>query len=444
MKYNYPGTVDAVYTASAKSDENPFIEAMPESLTKEKLFQRIRSFPQYPDNLPMLPAKERRELVPLLSSIFLPMDYMYRLYDAAYRAMISTYTTMTTKESIKQLNGLYLTKFGKELTTHYTTQCECCAMLGVPGIGKTSSFRRCMSTMPQVISHTTYREKPFFCKQVTYLFVECPSDCSVKTLTANVARALDNAVGTHYVDSRIMPKSLSAGAAALMLKQLCINHHVGLLIIDEIQNAVLTAHVAHQTSRLIKFLVELMNDTATSVFLIGTMEAEEMFLKEEHLRRRTRGARLLPMKHDAVFRGFLETLWAYQFVAKPSQLTDRLMDLFYEYSGGIPAYLIKLYQESQVQAILSGEEIMDEAIIRKTVKLLAIEPPKKYYDGVNISEIRIEESSQEELPIIENRRGRKAEQRDELDILQIAESVGSLQELKDRLQQIGLLEDLRC
>ena len=95
--------------------------------------------------------------------------------------------------------------------------------------------------MPQVIEHTEYHGQPCYGKQVLWLHVECPSDCSVKTLGYNIMAALDKAISSHYLDSMQGLRSASASAIATQTKILLANNHVGLLVIDEIQNAVLTA-----------------------------------------------------------------------------------------------------------------------------------------------------------------------------------------------------------
>lgn len=64
----------------------------------------------------------------------------------------------------------------------------------MPVVGKTSTIRRALSLLSQVIEHEKYQGKPFFCKQILYLIVECPSNCSVKTLGLNIAVAIDKAI----------------------------------------------------------------------------------------------------------------------------------------------------------------------------------------------------------------------------------------------------------
>ena len=63
-------------------------------------------------------------------------------------------------------------------------------------------------------------------------------------------------------------------------------------------------------------MVELTNDTCTAVYFVGTPEAEDLFVSQEHLRRRTRGMRLLPLKPIGAYRAFLNAIWPYQFTKR--------------------------------------------------------------------------------------------------------------------------------
>lgn len=346
-KYPNEQTVGAVYDDAPVG--NPFLAAMPDMFPPEKVFEKIGSKLPIPHNLSDMTAEERRRQIPVLSTVFIPMNYMYNLYDILYRTIQTTYTTRTMIEEIRQINTL----FNDEEKLSFSTGADSGSILGVPGIGKTSTIKRCLSTMPQVIEHTEYMGKAFFCKQVLYLHVECPSDCSVKTLAFNILAALDRAIGSHYLENLTVLRSASASAAATQVKILCMTHHVGLILVDEIQNAVVTARKNRQVKPLIKFLVELTNDTSTGIYFAGTPLAEELFTSQEHLKRRTRGVRLLPLKPDGTYLAFLNGIWSYQFTAKPAPLTDKLACKLYDHSGGIPAYIVKIFLACRQMAIFS-------------------------------------------------------------------------------------------
>ncbi len=303
--------------------------AMPEMLAHSAFMAAVRSLPPLPAGLGAMTPEERRQHLPMLSSLFIPMDYTYVLYDQLFRALSSTYSTRTMLEEIRRTNALFR---GAPV---YSTQPATGSILGVPGVGKTSSIRRALSLLPQVIEHEEYLGKPFFCKQVLYLNVKCPSNCSVKALALNIMTALDKAAGSSYLQQFVSLRS-AASALATQVKILCLTFHVGLILIDEIQNAVATAEKNRQVKPLIKFLVELTNDTCTSVFFVGTPIAEGLFTSQEHLKRRTRGMRLLPFKPDGAYRAFLQAIWPYQLTSATAPLSEQLANKLYGHSGGNP------------------------------------------------------------------------------------------------------------
>ena len=418
--------------------DNPFLAALPEMLPRDEFLSTIRSTPGLPHDLPRMSPEERRQSLPMLASLFVPLDYMYAVYDQLYRAIRETYTTRTAMEEIRQINALFC---GKE-NISYATQAASGSVLGVPGIGKTSTIRRALETMPQVIEHTEYMGQPFYCKQVLYLRIECPSDCSVKTLALNLLSALDRAIGSDYLHQLISLRSIAASAVATQVKILCMTHHVGLLLVDEIQNAVETAQRNRQIKPLLKFLVELTNDTATAVYFVGTPAAEQLFTSQEHLKRRTRGIRLLPLKPDGTYRRFLEQLCPYQLTPQQAPLTEKLANKLFDYSGGIPAYIVKIFQETQAQALLLGQARMDERVMQRAIDILAIKVPKTYSGGTYLSDFDVGDAenvpsqSSEEIPrevpeevpeespesiprLYANQRGRRAASRDAQDLVAV-------------------------
>ena len=456
MKYDSVQTVSAVYTENPLAKTiNPYLEAMPELVDIKTFTERLKSLPEIPYNVELESPEVRRRYLQELNKLFIPMDYMYVIYDMLYRAIEATYGTKGTVESIRQLNSVYEDfRAGESISHAYSTQAFSGAVLGVPGIGKTSTIIRCLNLIPQVIVHTKYKDRPNYTKQINYLRVECPSDCSVKTLAFRIVASIDKAIGSEYFNQMTLQKSLSASSITTKLKIICMNHHVGVIVIDEIQNAVTTAQKNKQIKPLIKFLVELTNDTSTSLCFIGTLAAEELFMSEDHLKRRTRGLRLLPMKPDAIYRNFLDILWAYQLTLNKTELTTKIANKLYDYSGGIPAYMVKIYTEAQVQAILSGKETIDDSMIQKSVNILSLDVPKTYLRGTSISDFEIKNHESdvlietgdmtEEEGVVKreyaNQRGRKAVPRDKYDLINLFEKNMETDRLIYQLDQFGLIE----
>lgn len=71
-------SVGAVYDKAPV--DNPFLAALPEMLSQSDFSSEIRSFPKLPQSLPQMTSEERRQALPMLSSIFVPMNFMYPLY----------------------------------------------------------------------------------------------------------------------------------------------------------------------------------------------------------------------------------------------------------------------------------------------------------------------------------------------------------------------------
>ena len=444
-KYPTSQRVAAVYDPAQEG--NPFLAAMPKMLAHSAFMAAVRSLPPLPAGLGAMMPEERRQHLPMLSSLFIPMDYTYVLYDQLFRALSSTYSTRTMLEEIQRTNALFR---GSPV---YATQPATGSILGVPGVGKSSTIRRSLSLLPQVIEHEKYQGKPFFCKQILYLIVECPSDCSVKTLDLNIAVAIDKAIGSNYAKQLTTLRSAAASAIATQVKVLCLTHHVGLILIDEIQNAVTTAQKNKQIKPLIKFLVELTNDTCTSAFFVGTPIAEELFSSQEHLKRRTRGMRLLPFKPDGAYRAFLQAIWPYQLTPTTAPLSEQLANKLYDHSGGIPAYIIKIFQESQAQALLQGESCISAKTMQRAIERLAIKVPRTFSGGTHISDFEgCPDTEQQPLPLgaedatvpvsrlYAKPRGRKAAPREETDLL-LAYQGGNLE---NYLRTHGLLEKWPC
>ncbi len=455
------------------NEGNPFLDSLPPMKSKEEFTALMTGSPYLPADISSVSPEERRLLLTKLDAWYEPLDYMYILYDMLYRAIMTTYRTKTIADSVRQIDLLYRNmREGKEDEIPYATSGYSGAVLGCPGIGKTSAIKRCLSMIPQVIVHTEYQGRPFYTKQINHLMVECPSDCSVKTLAYNIISAIDRAIGSDYLSEACV--KATASALSTKLKIICLNHHVGLIVIDEIQNAVLTAQKNKQTRPLIKFLVELTNETATSVVFCGTLEAEELFTREEHLKRRTRGLRLLPFKYDSVYRKFILRLWENQVVLKKTVLTEKLMKQIYDLSGGIPAYIIKLFEEAQVQAILSGREELSYEMFTTAAAVLGIEVPKTYGGkGTSISEFGITvsalsegekekdketekitalpetaepEEPRDDRPVkrfYATKRGRPVKEREKEDILSVWEKTGDAAYLINTLDGYGMIER-RC
>ena len=130
MKYSNERVAEAKYT---NPQGNPFVEALPELLSKKEFERQIRSKINLPKDPSTCQPQERRAYLMELSKWFQPMDYMYQLYDMLYRAMSATYQTKNVVDSVRQINELYTDfRTGREREFQYSTQGYSTSILGVP------------------------------------------------------------------------------------------------------------------------------------------------------------------------------------------------------------------------------------------------------------------------------------------------------------------------
>ena len=241
---------------------------------------------------------------------------------------------------------------------------------------------------------------------------------------------MDRVIGSDYFQVISHQSRMSASALTTQLKIICINHAIGLIVVDEIQNAISTAEKARRIKPLITFLLELLNDTCTGVYFVGTLEADEVFCQHDHLKRRTRGMRLLPLRPDGIYRRFLEAIWQYQFTLYRADLTDQIANKIYDHSGGVPAYIIQIFMEAQAQAIIGGEEVIDARMVQRAIDLLCISIPKTYPAGVSLSDfsVSVGEIQHQKIPAIPQEpvprmyavpRGRRPKIREQADLIEL-------------------------
>lgn len=435
--------IDAVYTETANNRGNPVLQALPPMLEKKAAFQAMEYLPPEPSG--KMTMTEIQEQIARLPGYFMCMDYMYVIYERLYRAIQTTYMSRDTIEAIRRTCKIY-----NGLEQPVCAHVDSGSILGVPGIGKTTTIKRCLSLLPQVIRHRQFQGHLFYCAQITWLFVECPSDCSIKALILNAIKAVDEAIGSEYL-ARNVRYSMPVHALAIQFKIICQTHHIGLLVVDECQNLVSTARDGKQTKPLIRFLVELTNETNTAIWMVGTPIAEDVFSSVDHLKRRTRGFRLLPFKPDGEYRRFLSGLWRCQYTPAVAELTDKMASVIYDRTGGIPGYIVHLYQEIQTQAVFTGKRKMDVQLVNETARLLAIDPPKKYLVGTSISDFSAvdivggdvgpESESVVQTRTYATKRGRKPVPRDEKDILVLYKNT---KDIYNEMNKLGLIEERKC
>ncbi len=133
-KYEGQVTVAAIYDDDTG---NPLLEAMPPMLSKDDVFERLKSVPECVEQGSQVSAEQRLTGLTSLAVYFQPMPYMYTIYTKLYQAIRTTYTNQTMIESANRICAIR----NKTVRAQpWATQPENGSVLGVPGIGKTSTI----------------------------------------------------------------------------------------------------------------------------------------------------------------------------------------------------------------------------------------------------------------------------------------------------------------
>jgi hypothetical protein len=159
--------------------------------------------------------------------------------------------------------------------------------------------------------------------------------------------------------------------------QISLNH-IGLLVVDEIQNVVNNRN----GKTLVAMLTQLINSSGISICMVGTPECAQFFEQAMQLARRALGLYYGAVEYDQFFYDFCATLFRYQYVKNKTELSDAIAQWLYDHSGGIISIVVSLLHDAQEIAILTGTETLDfdtlnEAYQKRLSMLHAyISPPK--------------------------------------------------------------------
>ena len=239
------------------------------------------------------------------------------------------------------------------------------SVIGVSGLGKSTALQRVLSLYPQVIEHTVYHGQKFYCHQIPYLVVQTPHDASIKALILDIYLQIDSLIGTCY-QKDALSRRLSIDVLVSQLNQIVRVNHIGLLVIDELQN--ITYHKSDGGIRFLNFLVHLINGAGVSVCMVGTPRVLQVLQQEFRAARRTTGLVYDRLPNDKEFSLLLHGLWYYQYTQYVTDLTPELTNWLYRKTQGIPDILSKLLYNAQKQAILDGREKLDLEVFESACK----------------------------------------------------------------------------
>lgn len=330
------------------------MEKLPPMLSGEELERKLEIRPFYDNRSRLKTKSERLMALNDIYNVYLPSVMSEEIYSKIYLAMLRSLQKKEGKLAVQQRNenGRRIRNMDGSAYGHQGIigGSDSFSIIGSSGIGKSSAISRAVSIATE--NRVIELEEPF-CKIIPVVMVQCPFDCSVKGILLQILREIDMELDTHYYDMAVRARATTDMLIG-SVSQIALNH-IGLLVVDEIQNIV--NH--RQGKSLVGMLTQLINNSGISICMVGTPEAETFFESVDYLARRALGLRYGTCEYNAYFREFCNVLFQYQYVGQESIISDGMIQWLYEHSAGVLAVVVSLIHDAQEISILSGRETLD-------------------------------------------------------------------------------------
>ena len=318
-----------------------------------ELISELAVFPDYEEKIRLENPAVRLTALSALYDVYIPSQMSIEIYNKLYLALLRSMHKKNKRIAIQQRYENRKAVRGQEYSGIIGGS-DSFTIIGSSGIGKSTAISRAISLITD--NSVIEIERPY-AKIILCVVVQCPFDCSVKGLLLEILRKVDGELGSKYYQNALRARATTdmlIGAAS----QVALNH-VGMLIVDEIQNVVNNKN----GKSLIGALTQLINNSGISIGMIGTPECTTFFESAMQLARRSAGLQYGAMRYDMYFKSFCKVLFDYQFVARKSELTDTIIEWLYEHSAGVASIVVSLVHDGQEIAILTGKEILDLDIL---------------------------------------------------------------------------------
>ena len=355
---------------------NPLIEALPPIYTEEEIAALLGYDPGYDEQYRQWSSELRLHLIldavrfvqPLVNHIalgqligvLLRSGYVERNPFPRKTHLLRNHSNLERlKESLRALHPPQST--GREIS-----------VIGLSGVGKSTALRSIFALYDQIINHSRYQDQPFTLRQLVYIKLECPQDGSLGGLCKAFFKEVDRLLETNTYRLYVKSGRRTVDEMLIDMAGVASRHFLGVLVIDEIQN--LREAKGEGAAHVLNFLVQLGNELGIPVVLVGTPRAQAILTGEFRRARRASGLGAFPwdrMKEDEEWEVFTNALWKYQYVRKPTPLTDELRHALYFESQGITDLAVKVYMLAQIEAITRAEKDEEEEVTKDLIESVA-------------------------------------------------------------------------
>ncbi len=395
------GTVEEAVYKEQEIEEysyNPFIEALPRIFTADDVVDKFTVLPEISDKDRNKPENLRYHIIKRAKNFIQPLPIHITLERKLSSLIRRGYLSRNPVDksflqSLRILNGLddesIIENSIQDELNNIRSTADSLSIIGISGIGKTTAIERLLLMYPQVIKHFEYNGTNLTRTQIVWLKIDCPYDGNLSTLCKSFFTAIDDILGTRYLEKFGYSNRITSTMLINMTK-LAWRYGIGVLVIDEIQHLL---NAKNDMEEMLNFFVTLTNTVGIPTVLIGTSKAQKIFKGNFRQARRAASEGSIMwdrMKKDSEeWNFFMESIWEFQGLKKITKLTDKLIDAFYDECQGITAVAVNLFLLAQERSLQDGKEEITIGIIRETAKndLQMIKPMIKALRNNNLSEI---------------------------------------------------------
>lgn len=331
---------------------NNLISTIPPMLTGPELATALEEYPPYSEEVRNKSQTERLMALSDIYNVYIPTSMSYEIYSKLYLALIRSLQKKCSQQAILQRYQNNAAIVGNEYRG-ITSGADSFSTIGCSGIGKSAAISRAVSL---ITNNTVISTENPHSKIIPCLTVQCPFDCSVKGLLLEILRKTDECIGSSYYSSAVKARTSTTDTLIGSVSTVVLNH-IGMLIVDEIQNVVNSKN----GKNLVGALTQLINSSGVSICMVGTPECVPFFEQAMQLARRSAGLTCSPMSFNETFEETCRILFGYQYVKNKAELTPTLLHWLYEHSAGNISVLVSLLHDAQEIAILNGTETLNIA-----------------------------------------------------------------------------------
>lgn len=330
-------------------DYKEILTSLPEIKSGKELASAMAILPEYKDSIRNENQAVRLMGLSDLYRIYIPSAMSLEIYSKLYLALLHSLQKKGTKIAVRQQYENFRAIKQQEYSGIMGGS-DSFSIIGCSGIGKSSAIDRAISLITE--NRIIEIEQPYL-KIVPCVIVQCPYDSSVKGMLLEILRKVDEVLDTKYYGNAIRARATTDMLIGVV-SQVALNH-IGLLVVDEIQNVVNSKN----GKSLIGSLTQLINNSGVSICMVGTPESTVFFESAMHLARRSLGLNYGVIEYGAEFIGICKVLYSYQYVQQRTETTDAIIEWLYEHSAGILSIVVSLIHDAQEIAIFSGKEILN-------------------------------------------------------------------------------------